>query len=304
LIRERAAAHPECRVRIVIAPEILGPNEKMSNLAAAMSEAAGELVALADADVLVEPDWLRRMAAPFADPKVGLTTCLYRAGDAQGLWSRLEGLTIASDLMPQVMIAEKLEGISFSLGASVCVRRTALEEIGGFEGLADYLADDYLLGNRVQRAGWRLVLLPQVVELMFGRQRAGGYLLHQLRWARTYRACRPAGYAASAITHTAVWGPLFLIATGFSAFGWAALGALAALRAAVFVASDRLVINGGRTGGEAATRTWAGTLAGLALLPLKDVLAAGVFAAAFAGSRVRWRERVFRLDAEGRLLPE
>ncbi len=290
LIRELIAGHPERRARIVIAPRRLGPNEKMSNLAQATNEATGELIALADADVLARPDWLRRLVAPFADPAVGLATCLYRAGTAPGLWSRLEALTIASDLMPQVMVAERIEGISFSLGASVCVRRSALEGIGGFGGLADYLADDYLLGNRILRAGWRLVLLPQVVDLLFGRQTARGYLEHQLRWARTYRACRPAGWAATVITHGVVWGPAWLAATGLSASGWAGLAVLAGLRAAVFVACDRLIIRGGRT------------LSDLALLPLKDLLAFGVFAASFAGRRVRWRGRLFALDAQGRLI--
>jgi len=289
LIRKLADRHPECRVRIVIAPERLGPNEKMSNLAAAMAEADGELVALADADVLAGPDWLRRLVAPFADPKVGLTTCLYRAGRTHGLWSRLEGLTIASDLMPQVMVAERLEGISFALGASVCVRRAALSDIGGFAALAAYLADDYLLGNRVQQAGWRLHLCPQVVDLLFGRQSFRDYFLHQLRWARTYRVCRPAGYAASAVTHAVLWGPLFLAASNFSGVGWGVLAGLTALRAAVFVACDRLVLRGGHT------------LADLALLPLKDALALIVFLLSFTGKRVVWRDRSFELSPDGRL---
>jgi ceramide glucosyltransferase len=295
LIRRLIGRHPERDARIVIARARLGPNKKMSNLAQAMSESEGDLIALADADVLVRPDWLRRLVAPFSDPEgdpqVGLVTCLYRAGTAPGLWSRLEGLTIASDLMPQVMVAESLEGISFGLGASICVRRAALEEIGGFAALADYLADDYLLGHRVQRAGWRLDLSPQVVDLLFGRQSARDYLSHQLRWARTYRACRPKGYAASAIGHGIVWGPLYLIASGFSGPGWAVLGVLAALRVAGFLAADRLVIRGGHT------------LSDLALLPLKDGLAAAIFAASFLGRTVRWRDKTFRLDREGRLTP-
>ncbi|MFH0809434.1 MAG: bacteriohopanetetrol glucosamine biosynthesis glycosyltransferase HpnI [Pseudomonadota bacterium] len=286
-----AEKHPHVSARVVIAPPGGGPNEKMSNLAAAIPHADGELIALGDADVLARPDWLRRMAAPFADPRVGLTTCLYRAGTAPGLWSRLEALTIASDLMPQVLVAERLEGISFGLGASICVHRAALAGIGGFEGLAPFLADDYLLGNRVHRAGWKLVLVPQVVELLFERQTARGYFLHQLRWARTYRACRPAGYAASAITHGVVWGPLFLMATGFfSALGWGVLGGLAALRVACYLTADRLCLHGGRR------------LSGLALLPFKDLVAFAVFVASFLGRRVTWRDRTFGLDGEGRLI--
>lgn len=292
LIRRLMERHPERGAKIVIASQRLGPNEKMSNLAQALGEATGELVALADADVLVRPGWLREMAAPFSDPKVGLTTCLYRAGEAPGLWSRLEGLNIASDLMPQVMVAESLEGISFALGASVCVRRQALEGIGGFAALAQYLADDYLLGNRLQRAGWRLILLPQTVELLFPRQGARDYLSHQLRWARTYRACRPAGWAATAITHTVLWGPLYLAAQGFSGLGWLVLAGLAALRGAGYLAADLLVLGGGRT------------LTNLLLLPVKDALSLGVFVASFAGRTVRWRGKAFRLDPEGRLIPQ
>ena len=68
-----------------------------------------------------------------------------------------------------------------------------LREIGGFEAILDDLADDFLLGNGVKRAGYRVVIANYMVENVLGAEPFGTMWARRLRWARTVRAYRPEG---------------------------------------------------------------------------------------------------------------
>jgi ceramide glucosyltransferase len=63
---------------LVIAKESFGENRKVNNLAAAARAAKFDLLVMADTDVRVEQDYLRGIAAPFADPRVGAVTTFYK----------------------------------------------------------------------------------------------------------------------------------------------------------------------------------------------------------------------------------
>ena len=141
-----------------------GANRKVANLRHMMRHACHGILVLSDADIRVRPDYLKTMVRPLADPATGLTTCLYRGAGHFGLPSVLESLFINTDFIPMVITAQLVEPFRYAFGASIGLRREAYERIGGFAPLADYLADDYLLGSRVAAAGYRLVLLPYVVE--------------------------------------------------------------------------------------------------------------------------------------------
>ena len=109
--------------------------------------------------------------------------------------------------------------------ANVLANTVALDAIGGFKALADYLADDYQFGNKIQKAGYRLLLSQYVVDSIQGRESIGGYFSHQLRWGRTYRACRPKGYFLSVLTKGTAFSVMFLLASGFDGPGWVVFGA-------------------------------------------------------------------------------
>src|SRR5690606_32630701 len=176
-------------------------------------------------------DFLRRVAAPFEDPEVGVVTCLYavrRARDPGGL---LEGLSV-NDFGASVLVARQVEGLSFALGATMAIRREALEAMGGLAALRDYLADDYQLGNRAHADGWKVVLAPAVVEDVLGPTPFSEYFAHRLRWMRTYRISRPGGHAAFLVTQGTPWALAFLAATGFAPWGWGAVAGWTLLRVA------------------------------------------------------------------------
>ncbi len=156
---------PQRDIILVVRSEVFGPNYKVSNLHHALAQAQYDLLVLSDSDVRVEPDYLHSVVVPLQEPEVGLVTCLYRAR-ATGTWASLfEALFINTYLAPLFLVATQVEESNYAFGATIGVKRPCLEQIGGFLALKDYLADDYHLAHRIVRAGWRVRILPYMVEI-------------------------------------------------------------------------------------------------------------------------------------------
>lgn len=289
VIRRIIADFPDVDIDLVIDSRIHGPNYKVCNLMNAWSRVKHDIIIVCDSDIQVVPDFLREVCAPFTDPRVGLVTSLYRTSSVQGTASALEALGFTTEMVPNVMVARRLEGLSFALGASMAVRREALEKIGGFAALVDYLADDYQLGNQVFRAGYRLELSDCFVESVMHKERFSSVLSRQLRWARTMRVSRPGGYLASGITQPFPLALLSLIVSGFSASGIAAVALLYAVRFAIAILYSRAFVQ------DNLLPRW------LWLLPIRDALSFATWALSFLGDRVRWRGHLFRVLPGGKL---
>ncbi len=279
-------------IEIIICPENLGLNPKISSLRQMEPRARYDLLVVADADVRVPPDYLGRVVAALQEPGAGLVSCPYRSGPAATLGALLEALTIAGDFIPSVGVAKYVEGIRFALGAVMAFSRQALQGIGGFAPLADFLADDYQLGWRVAQTGLKVKLLPYVVETRNPALTLSAYLAHQLRWARTYRVCRPGGYLAYGITHALIYALVLALVTGLSPWSLVALFATLGLRGWVAWFSERSCLKGKLPG------------AAFLLLPLKDIFSWGLWLLSFLGDRVTWGDRRYRVTREGKLLPE
>jgi len=281
--------NPGTDIELVVSGEPIGANLKVSNLHYMTQTAKHDIIVVADADMRVDDGYLRAVAAGFDARDVGLVTCPYRGAYPEDVGAALEALTIDTDFLPSVAVAERLEGLSFALGATMAVRREALEAIGGFRSLADYLADDYQLGNRVKRAGWRLVLSDYVVDSVGRKEGLAGFFSHQVRWGRTYRVSRPGGYAMSGITKGTGVALLFLVSTGFSVSGWTVFLANAALRYVQAYFIETVHVRG------------PGVLSWLWLLPARDIAGFLIWAVSLAGDRVRWKSSVFRIEKDGRM---
>lgn len=279
----------ESRVSLVINPAIHGPNYKVSNLINAFSQARHGIIIVCDSDIRVPPDYLKNVTAHFSDPRVGLVTSLYRTSSAPTIATAIEATGFTTEMIPNVLVALQLEGLSFALGASMAVRREALAAIGGFEALVDYLADDYQLGNKVHRAGWRIALDCTFVESMLGAEELLPVLARQLRWARTMRVSRPGGYLASGMTLPF---PAILLAAFVAPSPAPALAAIALLycvRLAVATIFSRCFVR------DRLLPAW------LWLIPLRDMLAFFTWALSFLGNCVEWRGSRFRLRPGGKI---
>ena len=259
------------------------PNAKAGVLAELSRRARHSWLVVNDSDIKVPPGYLQAVAAPLADPGTGLVTCLYRAA-AESTAARWEALGIATEFAPSVLVARLLGMAGFALGSTMALRAETLCEIGGFEAIADCLADDYQLGSYVSRRGYRILFAPAVVETNLGAASWKEVWRHQVRWSRTIRVSRPSGYFGYVVTHATLWA---LVA--FAAGEWKAGAVALALRMAagvwvgVGVLQDRKVLRA----------CW--------LIPLRDLMGFAVWLAGLFGNTVEWRGRKLRLRADGKI---
>jgi len=289
VIRQLIADFPGNDISLVINPAIHGPNYKVSNLINAFSRVKHDIIIVCDSDIRVMPHYLSSVTGHFCDSRVGLVTSLYRSSSGHGIASALEATGFTVEMIPNVMVARQLEGLTFALGASMAVRREALVSIGGFGALTDYLADDYQLGNKVHRTGWQIVLDGCFVESMMKSESLMAVLSRQLRWARTMRVSRPGGYLASGITLPF---PAALLAALVAPSEITALAAIAVLyfvRLTVSILFSRSFVCDGLL------PRW------LWLIPLRDMLAFCTWALSFLGNQVEWCGNRFRLMNGGKL---
>jgi ceramide glucosyltransferase len=273
---------PSLPIRTIVV-KTEAPNPKVGVLAQLASEAKHPLLIVNDDDIEVPPGYFRSVAAGLEEPSIGLVTCLYRA-HAASFPARLEALGIATDFAPSVMVARLLGVAEFALGATMALHAETLRQIGGFEPIAPYLADDYELGRRVTAAGRRVAFLPLVVDTGMGQASWRDVWRHQLRWSRTIRVSRPAGYYGFVVTHTTFWALVALAANQW----WPTTTALLLRFAAAWIGGAMVLQD------TQAKRSFY-------LLPLRDLFGLTVWAAACFGSTVYWRGRKLHLDREGRI---
>jgi ceramide glucosyltransferase len=290
VVRKLQAEYPALDIELVIDPHIYGSNYKVSNLHNMYRRAKHYIIIVADSDIRVRPDYLRKIVAQVLNPRTGLVTCLYRAVNTGGIPSLLESMSVNTDFCGMVLVARKVEHPSYAFGATIAMRREVLDQIGGFLPLVNYLADDYQLGNRIGALGYELVLSDEVVDTVVAVDGWSTLLEHQVRWARTYRVCRATGYFYTIITHGTLWALANLVYQAFSPAGWLVAAAVLGLR---YACAALLCWPYLRTD----TRPHQ-----LAILWLKDLLVSGVWFLAFAGNTVWWSSRRFRLLSNGEMM--
>jgi ceramide glucosyltransferase len=287
VVRRLMAEMPDKDLVLVVDATRLARNLKVANLMNMLPRARHDILVLADSDMRVGPDFLATVSASLADPNVGLVTCLYRGVSAGGLWSRLACLYVNHGFLPQAALAEAIGAGAGCFGAAIALRRQTLEAIGGFAAIADALADDYALGAAVRAGGGRLVVSPTLVDNFIAEPSLGAIFRHELRWARTIRLIAPMGFLGSVVTQPVVL-TLVAMATGTLPAAAAAMVVLAGLcRVGAVRAVDRLL---------------GLPPSPLHLLPLRDLLSFAVFVASFFARRVAWRDRTFRIGANGELM--
>jgi ceramide glucosyltransferase len=236
---------------------------------------------VSDSDVRVEPDYLRAIAAPFHDPKVGAVTCLYRGLTDGSLAANLEAIGNSTDFTAGVLVAWLMGDVNFTLGATMATSKTRLAEIGGFESLVDHFSDDYELGNRIAARGHRVVLSTFPVSIVYPHQTLGDAFRHQLRWNLSIRYSRPPGHLGLIFTQGLPLALLAAVCAPSAAWAVAFVLAYLVLRG---VCAWIVGVGGMRDG-----------LLGrnLELLPLRDAFAFVVWVASFFPQRIHWRGQEF-----------
>jgi ceramide glucosyltransferase len=297
IARDLSKKYPRVPVRIMTSGEPPWPNARCFSLNEMKSAARHEILAITDSDVRVEPGYLRAVVEPFRQEKTGLVTCVYRGVATQGgFWARLEGLGMSVEMTSGVLVAEMLEGMRFALGPSMVVRKSCVDQIGGFEKLGDYYADDFMLGRLVAESGSIVVLSDHVIDHCIVNTRFEKSLGHQWNWMKSTRFSRPMGHLGTGLTFGLPFGLLVFAAAAIIGKPWLGLAPLAwTVAARVFqsvlvgwyVVKDRDAVR----------------LA--CLYPLRDLMGSLLWMASYASRRVGWRDDFFELRKRGvvRLIP-
>ena len=274
--------YPTLPSRLLITGESPYPNPKVYSLERMLAAAANDLVVMSDSDIRVTPDFLRTVSAEFQDTKIGVATCPYRAVPGASLWSRLEATGMNTDFWGSALVARMLEGMRFAVGPTIVARRRVLESIGGFARLKDYLAEDFVMGKFASDAGHGVMLSSYVVEHHIGNSTLSQNIAHRLRWMRSTRRSRPAGYAGQLFTLPL---PIALLVWLVSPAWWPVAALAVVTRAIAAYTVSASVLH--------ARINWL-------LLPVEDVIGFTFWICGFFGSTISWRGRRYRLYPDGR----
>jgi ceramide glucosyltransferase len=293
VVRHLERCYPQIPVRMIYTGEPPYANAKVYSLERMAEAAQHDLLVITDSDTSVEPDYLKAIARDFALSnlgEVGMVTNLYRGVGGRDIWSRLEALGMSTEFMAGVIVANGLEGMKFTLGPSMAIRRSCLDAIGGFAAMKDYLADDFVLGNWTHAAGWRVALSTHVVNHHVSTEGFRRTFEHRVRWNRSTRFSRPAGYIGQGFTYGLCWAfLLFLVSQSFWAGGLLLMSALFRYQLAVELANRVLHDRIG--------------LYRYLLLPIQDLLSFTSWLQGFLGREVVWRNERYRLLEGGRFEP-
>ncbi|HEY6515603.1 MAG TPA: bacteriohopanetetrol glucosamine biosynthesis glycosyltransferase HpnI [Steroidobacteraceae bacterium] len=279
--------YPGLDIIVVVDPTRHGTSAKVSNLINMMRAARYDWLVLADSDVCVPPGYLTAVASPLADPAVGIVTCPYHGVPRPGLWSLLGTLFVNDWFIPSVRVAALFGSRAFAFGATIALRRDALDAIGGFGAIADQLADDYRLGQLTRRRGQRTVLSHVVVDTSVDERTFRQLVQHGLRWLRTIRVVRPGGYALSAVTFSLPIAVIGCVLAGGTRLTLSLLVATLVLRLMLHLAV------------QVPERSWSRLWA----IPLADALGFALWCGAFLTREVQWRQGRYRVARDGSVQP-
>ena len=287
IVRALMEEFPQIEISLIVCDRRLAINGKVSTLMQLRLHVKHEFIVISDADVRARPDLLRNVVATLTQPGVALVSCFYHMAAPSTLAGRWEAMAVNADFWSEVLQARSIMDVDFALGAVMALSRNQLNSIGGFEPLGGYLADDYQLGHRVFRQGGRIVLSPFVVACHEPVRGWGNAWSHQLRWARTVRACKPVAFFFSILANATLWPVLWCL------FGnHAALCSCACLLFRIGTAMDqqqRLMQSN-----HSYVYAW--------LIPVKDMLSAVIWAQSFIGNRIEWCGEQFRVLPGGTLI--
>lgn len=287
--------YPNVKSRIVISGPPEWPNAKVFTLDKMISLSRNDFFVISDSDVRVDRDFLRNVIPPLFDSKLGLVTCLYRGDPASDFWSFLEALGMSVEMPSGVVMADMLEGIRFALGPAVALRRDALDAIGGIRATADYYSDDYVLGNKIWAAGFRVMFSHYFVHHVLTPRPFLRTLGDQLRWMKSTRHSRPWGHIGSGLTFAMPFGLLGFISA--TALGEIRIGLSFLLAAFLNRVIQSIVVGGWILRDPRA-------LAFCWLYPLRDLQGFGVWVASFLSHTFYWRGEIYHFTDEGKIVAQ
>jgi ceramide glucosyltransferase len=290
LIEKVIADFPEQSIRVLFGSGREATNDKVAKLARLSGEAKYEILVVNDSDVRAEPDYLRKVVGPLADPKVGAVTCFYVSTDEKTFVQKLQTVGMYSDFYPGIVVAWQLDGVKFALGPTIATSKTRLAGFGGYEKIENRPADDLLVGRLIAEQGYEVKLIPYSVLTVADFQSLRDLFLKRLRWIVVMRHMRPWGHFGLIFTLGLPW--------SLAAIAISPTAGVAAIFVAAYLGL-RIIMT-------LQIASWGlkqpVPLLGLALIPLWDAMAFVIWLVSFTRSSIRWRDRDYYIR-DGELVP-
>lgn len=285
LVERLRTQYPGVPAKLILTGEPPWPNAKSWSLHLMQQQASHNLLVMSDSDIRVDSSMLRTLAREFSDPHLAVTTCPYRAVPGPSFWSKLEAIGMNTEFLGGVLAARMLDGMKFALGPTIAARKSAIEAVGGWPYLQEFLAEDFVLGNEAAAKGLGVALSRYVIEHRIGTQSFAKNAHHRLRWCRSTRRSRPAGYAGQLFTNPL---PIALALLAVLPASWPAFLGTLLLRALAAYATAGLVLRDSLTARE------------FYLVPLQDLLSFVFWVGGFFGNTIDWRGEIYLLEKDGR----
>jgi ceramide glucosyltransferase len=293
IARRVAADYPEITTKFVTSGTPWAANAKVCSLAAMAKVATHDLWAISDSDVRVTPDYLRRIVLPFVDEQVGCATCLYRGVVTRGgLWSQLEAVGMTIEMSSGICADSLIEPVEFALGPTMVTRRERVEEMGGFESMAEYCADDFVLGNWIAKNGHKVVLSGHAIDHMVLQTDFAESMKHQVRWMKSTRFSRPKGHFGTGLTFGVPFGLMAwagALMLGMPVLGWCLLAMSVLGRSLQARMVGRYVVR--------KKRAWPTMM----LFPIRDLMGMMFWALSYTSNRILWRGEMYELVEDGKM---
>lgn len=284
VVNELRKKYPDADIALVISPLLDDCNPKIANLIGMLPSAKYDVLVLSDSDIKVPANYLRKVISALDTPDVGAVTCLYSGRAVGNLWSSLSAMGINYQFLPGAAFTIATGLLAPCFGSTIALKKSVLQEIGGFEPLRKHLADDYEIGRAICALGYRLAYPPIVLTHACTERSAAELFRHELRWARTIRSINWAGYVGTITTHIILLGLIGVWLLAFSIYALAMFSLIVAARTFLKFWIDRTLKQKGPT---------------FALLLRRDFISFAVFLCSFFVARVSWRGSHYRLGAEG-----
>ena len=292
VVRGICARYPQIRTQLVVTGPPQWPNPPAYSFHHMAELAKHDILVTSDSDVEVQPNYLREVVAPLLDAQVGMLTCVYRGKSVGGFWSAVHAIGMSVEMTAGVVTANLLEGMKFGLGPTIVVRKDALKKIGGYRVLGEYFANDFMIGNLIEKAGYRVVLSGHVIDHVISPLTLQRVWENELRWAKSTRWSRPWGHLGSGLIFAVPYGILGLLAGAASGRVW--LGVALFCIAIANRVIESWVIGWGVTRDPVARNApW--------LYLIRDLLGFLVWCASYVGQRTVWRNIPYELAGGGRI---